>query len=125
MSPEVVLREWHSYPADIWSLGCLVIEMASGSPPWSNYSDLSREVLKLIAKPNNLPDIPKVSPVLSDFILQCLERDPSKRPSAKELLNHQFIMMKIHDKCYESIRTSNNVISLKSYNEDIWEKKNL
>jgi len=38
MSPEVVSRKGHSYPADIWSIGCLMIEMISGKPPWSNYS---------------------------------------------------------------------------------------
>jgi serine/threonine protein kinase len=38
MAPEVVTRSGHSYPADIWSLGCLAVELITGAPPWSNYS---------------------------------------------------------------------------------------
>ena len=123
MAPEVVSREGHSFPADIWSLGCLAIEMASGNPPWSNFSNLSREVLKLISKPNNLPKIPKVSTELRDFIVQCLRRDPALRPTAQELMNHEFIMQGSAVRCYDSIRSSSNVISMKtSISEAAWEK---
>jgi mitogen-activated protein kinase kinase kinase ANP1 len=106
MAPELATGGWHSYPADIWSLGCLVIEMASGAPPWSNYSNRSREVLKLIATPDNLPIIPKVSEELSNFILRCLQRDPSQRPTAKDLLNDKFVKASYPNKCYDIIRLS-------------------
>lgn len=106
MAPEMVLKQGHGYPADIWSLGCLVIEMATGKPPWSNYSKYSKEVLRLIAQPGNLPDIPKLTPGLTDFVLLCLKREPNKRPTAKDLLAHEFINVASPSKCYDSIRTS-------------------
>jgi serine/threonine protein kinase len=92
MAPEVVLRQGHSLSADIWSLGCLVIEMVTGSPPWSNYSKASKEVLNLIATPGNLPLIPDCSPAMRKFIRLCLQREPSMRPTASALMKHPMII---------------------------------
>jgi serine/threonine protein kinase len=90
MSPEVVLRTGHSYSADIWSVGCTLIEMLTATPPWSDLTKNSREVLKLIAKgPPKTP--PTVSLECQDFLSLCFKVDSSQRPTAKQLLEHPFI----------------------------------
>lgn len=91
MAPEVVLKHGHSFSADIWSLGCVMIEMIAGRPPWSNLSRESKQVLKLIATPNNYPQFPECSDELKDLIRQCIQRDPAHRPNAKQLLEHRFL----------------------------------
>ncbi|XP_031758124.1 traf2 and NCK-interacting protein kinase-like [Xenopus tropicalis] len=81
----------YDHKADIWSLGIAAIEMAEGD---LSFSKLPQQ--KLIEKITRGPT-PGLTPwgKWSDefhfFISECLQRDPSKRPSARHLLTHPFI----------------------------------
>ncbi|KAM7264099.1 hypothetical protein ACFE04_001782 [Oxalis oulophora] len=92
MAPEVLRNEEFDFTADIWSLGCTVIEMATGRPPWSG--DISNPVAAVmkIACSDEIPEVPAhFSKEGIDFLTKCLERDPKKRWKAWELLEHPFI----------------------------------
>ena len=53
MAPEIINREKNLTPAvDIWSLGCIIIEMATKNPPWSNITNNCRDVIELIKNTN-------------------------------------------------------------------------
>ena len=53
MAPEIVNKEKNLTPAvDIWSLGCIIIEMATRNPPWSNVTTNCQEVIELIGNTN-------------------------------------------------------------------------
>lgn len=92
MAPEVLRNEGLDFAADIWSLGCMVIEMATGRAPWGNKISNAAATLLKIACSNEKPHFPtQFSKKGFDFLAKCLERKPEKRLSAEELLNHPFI----------------------------------
>ncbi|XP_019460307.1 PREDICTED: mitogen-activated protein kinase kinase kinase 1 isoform X1 [Lupinus angustifolius] len=91
MAPEVVKRKNQGYglPADIWSLGCTVLEMLTGKIPYSHFEWM--QALFRIGK-GELPPVPdSLSRDARDFILQCLKVNPDDRPTAAQLLNHSFV----------------------------------
>lgn len=95
MAPEVVNSAGAGYSAkvDIWSLGCVVLEMFAGRRPWSNLEAIPA-MLK-IGKSKAAPPIPEdtlplVSMVGRHFLDQCFAVDASQRPTAQQLLVDKF-----------------------------------
>lgn len=97
MAPEVILQTGHSFSADIWSVGCTVIEMATGKPPWSQqYQEVA--ALFYIGTTKSHPPIPEhLSLEAKDFLLKCLQKEPHLRPSASDLLQHSFVTGEYND----------------------------
>ncbi|KAK9288473.1 hypothetical protein L1049_016930 [Liquidambar formosana] len=97
MAPEVILQTGHSFSADIWSVGCTVIEMATGKPPWSQqYQEVA--ALFHIGTTKSHPPIPEhLSVEAKDFLLKCLQKEPNLRSSASDLLQHPFVTGEYHE----------------------------
>ncbi|KAM0913256.1 hypothetical protein ACQ4PT_012274 [Festuca glaucescens] len=89
MAPEVAKAKPHGPPADIWSLGCTVLEMLTGKVPYPDM-EWTHALLKI---GRGIP--PKIPNTLSedarDFIVRCVQSNPKDRPSAAELLGHPFV----------------------------------
>uniref|UniRef100_A0A2N9FZ63 Protein kinase domain-containing protein n=1 Tax=Fagus sylvatica TaxID=28930 RepID=A0A2N9FZ63_FAGSY len=91
MAPEVVNRMNHGYglPADIWSLGCTVLEMLTREIPYPGL-EWNQALFKIWN--GELPPVPEsLSKDARDFILQCLQTNPDARPTAAQLLDHPFV----------------------------------
>ncbi|KAJ8532554.1 hypothetical protein K7X08_012477 [Anisodus acutangulus] len=91
MAPEVARGEEQNFPADIWAVGCTVIEMFTGSPPWSDLKD-PVSALYIIGYSGDLPQFPdSLSHDAREFLGKCLMKCPKERWTAKQLLQHPFL----------------------------------
>ncbi|KAH9406782.1 Serine/threonine-protein kinase PAK 5 [Tyrophagus putrescentiae] len=93
MAPEVISRLPYGPEVDIWSLGIMVIEMVDGEPPFFNEPPLQAMRRIRDMPPPKLKNAAKVSPNLLAFLEKMLVRDPGKRATAAELLQHPFLRL--------------------------------
>ena len=110
MAPEVIKQIGHGRQADIWSVGCTVIEMLTGKPPFYEFKTHVAAMFH-IATTTDYPNIPNdLSDEAIDFIHLCLTREPKKRPNCIKLLKHLFLNNKnlhFRNKQRRSIRKAN------------------
>ena len=78
----------YNQKCDIWSIGCVILEIAIGKNIWPDDKDFEFDMtLKRC-----IPNIPEyLDEKLKDFLAKCFEYNPLERPSAATLLNHAFL----------------------------------
>ncbi|XP_055355694.1 uncharacterized protein LOC129601021 [Paramacrobiotus metropolitanus] len=100
MAPDCILGGGNARKSDVWSLGCVVLEMISGSLRFVKEVDGKQIELKndlaimyFVCKGGS-PEIPRELPnELRAFVAYCLKRDPVFRPLAAELLYTNFLTL--------------------------------
>ncbi|KAG6862396.1 hypothetical protein C0995_011836 [Termitomyces sp. Mi166 len=96
MAPEVIntQKKGYNFKADIWSVGCVVLEMWAGSRPWTG-DEVVAVMFKLYQSKQPPPVPPEVhlSELADDFRRKCFAINPDKRPSATELRKHPYLAL--------------------------------
>ncbi|KAH0555656.1 hypothetical protein GP486_006401, partial [Trichoglossum hirsutum] len=90
MAPEVIELSGATTASDIWSLGCTVIELLEGKPPYHKLQPMP--ALFRIVNDDHPPLPEGASPAVRDFLMQCFQKDPNLRVSARKLLKHPWIV---------------------------------
>lgn len=119
MAPEVLKNESDAQAADMWSLGCLVFEMLTGTPPWTEFGTDPKTVMRSIKKVTEPPTLPEgLSKDCQDFLNYCFTIESLYRPSAEEMKNHPFVLIKDKTEYETSLATSRQFVaqSLQSLN---------
>lgn len=91
MAPEIIQRKKYGQKVDIWSLGCVCLELAQGFSPNSMMTSLAAMFYTGTKgtpsfNPNPINDRSWGASMV-DFISQTMHPEPSKRPTALQLLN--------------------------------------
>jgi len=89
MAPEIILEKGYDQMVDIWAIGITTIEMIEGRPPLYDMNPM-RAVFTIPSRPSPTLTDP-ASPQLEDFVAKCLQKDPTMRMSAEEMLQHPFL----------------------------------
>lgn len=129
MAPEVMEQiHGYDYKADIWSLGITALELAKGYAPYAKYPPMKVLILTIQEDPPSLDTYDQEEDGLLDddehdefqahemaedfskafrqLVDKCLQKNPSKRPKAQELLSSRFLENFHNESSRESRRTA-------------------
>ena len=98
MSPERIIGKKYSYPSDIWSVGLVIYELATGEEPYGGGNDFLSQITKIMEDPEPKLDANIFSKEFCDFIEKTLNKEEEKRANVDDLLNHPWIVGHENDK---------------------------
>jgi serine/threonine protein kinase len=92
MSPERIKGAKYAYDADIWALGLIFLEMCSGEYPYPAARNFMQMVMRICEGPVPTVQAGIISEAAEHFVMSCLAKVPSQRPSASKLMQHEWLV---------------------------------
>lgn len=103
MPPEVVSHKPYGFEYDIWSLGCILYCLLIGTPPFHE-TTVDKVMHRILNEELKFPKGSGVSKEAKDLLKNILKKDPSKRFSLDEILQHPFMQDKRQNVILESTK---------------------
>ncbi len=95
VAPEVLKKEPYSFSCDLWSLGCILYALLSGSLPFDD--DSQKETIRMTLHEPLIFDLPcwkNVSSQAKDLIIGLLKKDQHSRLTIQEVFGHPWFKTK-------------------------------
>ncbi len=105
LAPEIIKEKGHDEKVDIWCIGVLLFELATGSVPFpgNDIETLENNILKLkIQWPKD------INLDIKNLIMKILKLDPKARISLSDMMQHHFITKYFPDSTQYLIKPNDN-----------------
>ena len=113
MAPEIIKgKGYYGFPVDIWSAGIALFIMLSGTLPFNKSKENGLEYSIIN---NELPKIKGVSEEANDLLKNILEKDPNKRYTADQILEHPWMNMNLNDEENNDYDYNNGIKNVNKY----------
>ena len=113
MAPEIIKGEgYHGFPVDIWSAGVALYIMLSGSLPFNKDKEHNLEYAILH---KNITEITDVSEEANNLLKNILEKDPNKRFTANQILEHSWMNTNLNDEENNDYDYNNEIKNVNKY----------
>ncbi|MDG4786742.1 serine/threonine-protein kinase [Micromonospora sp. WMMD1102] len=85
LAPERISGDTVVPASDVYGVGVLLYRLLAGRPPWS--AETATQMLRahVYVEPAPLPPLPDVPATVVELCRRCLEKDPERRPAAREV----------------------------------------
>lgn len=112
LAPEVLTHKGHREVSDMWSVGCVLVVLLSGYAPFEG--ETTEETYDMII--NSPPKLPEhMELYVTDFLMDCLEKNHETRKNGHQLLKHPYIQEFINSPAIRNPDNRDKLISAEKY----------